>query len=186
MDGPCPRAIPLWNTAIQPTVCSGAGICDAKKTCNCTEGYEGVACEYKACPTGRAWWEEAVGNNIEDAHRSGATCSNRGSCDRSSGRCTCDSYFDVVYGDNCETMMCEVNATMECGAFGYCATMAELATNAIQFDDNGFRVHFNYSDPWDAHMVTGCHCHKAEGHWPANTSSLQYRGPFAYTHVSRV
>ena len=188
-EGPCPRATPLWNTNLPPTVCSGVGVCDADKFCNCTAGYEGSACEYKTCPTGRAWWGEAVGDGPGDAHRPGATCSNKGLCDRSSGNCDCDDDFGVVGGDACGDMACEVNSTRECGAFGHCATMAELAQNALLFGDHGEVRRVNYSEPWDADLVTGCKCHASTSDYPTHdfgadpANQLQYRGPFAYAYT---
>ncbi|KAH8059572.1 hypothetical protein JL720_13786 [Aureococcus anophagefferens] len=188
-EGPCPRATPLWNTNLPPTVCSGVGVCDADKFCNCTAGYEGSACEYKTCPTGRAWRGEAVGDDPGDAHRPGATCSNKGLCDRSSGNCDCDDDFGVVGGDACGDMACEVNSTRECGAFGHCATMAELAQNALLFGDHGEVRRVNYSEPWDADLVTGCKCHASTSDYPTHdfgadpVNQLQYRGPFAYTYT---
>lgn len=36
--GPCPRVSPLWDPSLPPTTCSGVGVCDADKFCNCTAG----------------------------------------------------------------------------------------------------------------------------------------------------
>ena len=119
IDGPCPRVVPAWNPNLGPTICSGVGICDADKKCNCTEGYEGNACEYKVCPSGRAWWDEASGPN--DAHKE-VPCSHRGFCNRASGYCECDREFGLVGGPSssteaCNVLNCDENKTM-CGQTG--------------------------------------------------------------------
>ena len=159
VDGPCPRVNPAWNPNLGPTICSGVGICDLDKKCNCTEGYEGNACEYKVCPSGRSWWDEAVGPN--DGHNA-AICSNRGACDRAAGRCDCDREFELMTGASCNLLECDVNKTA-CGQTGYCATMAELAVNGVHYNQDGTLQKVNYSDAWDAAMIRGCQCLKPEG-----------------------
>ncbi|KAH8051036.1 hypothetical protein JL722_11073 [Aureococcus anophagefferens] len=189
--------VAYYGGGLDGSLCSDAGTTGGdhrrrrlrRMFCNCTAGYEGSACEYKTCPTGRAWWGEAVGDDPGDAHRPGATCSNKGLCDRSSGNCDCDDDFGVVGGDACGDMACEVNSTRECGAFGHCATMAELAQNALLFGDHGEVRRVNYSEPWDADLVTGCKCHASTSDYPTHdfgadpVNQLQYRGPFAYTYT---
>ncbi|KAH8074190.1 hypothetical protein JL720_10748 [Aureococcus anophagefferens] len=69
---------------------AGVGVCDADKFCNCTAGYEGSA---RVQAARRAAWWGGPSATTRDAHRPGATCSNKGLCDRSSGNCDCDDDF---------------------------------------------------------------------------------------------
>lgn len=69
-----------------PLGCSGRGFCDSThRICRCPDGFSGGACEVKACPMGRAWFDQPSPDGT--AHRP-AQCSNRGLCS-GSGVCTC-------------------------------------------------------------------------------------------------
>jgi len=181
IDGPCPRAAPLWAD-VGKLVCSGAGFCQPDKTCNCTLGYEGPACEYAVCPSGRAWWDEAFGND-NFAHQE-ASCSNRGACDRATGLCLCDESYELVGGPACNQMQCFRNVSVAaiCGEHGTCASMRELASLALVLEPTtGRKLTVNYSEPWDADMVHGCACTPSAGLWRTEIGDASFRGPFAYT-----
>uniref|UniRef100_A0A7S3JTR5 EGF-like domain-containing protein n=1 Tax=Aureoumbra lagunensis TaxID=44058 RepID=A0A7S3JTR5_9STRA len=182
-DIPCPAVVPRWSASSGIAICSGVGNCLPDRTCNCTDGYEGNACEFKTCPTGEAWWDEAEFNG-DRAHRSDSVCSARGLCNRNDGTCTCDAEWSLFDGNNCNQFACYVNITDECSGNGRCATMAEFAQEALMIgSESGARIPVNYSDAWDANRVRSCLCDKSPGVWDYNTSSNAYRGPFAYAYT---
>lgn len=186
-ESPCPIAKPRWaiSTLTARAVCSGVGVCLPDRTCNCSIGYGGHACEFRICPTGHAWWDTAAMNGGSiDAHRSGAVCSNRGTCDLTSGTCNCEtSGYKLFDGEACELMACPDDGDNECGKHGRCATMAEFAKNGLVLSASGAKLIVRYSEPWDAYKVRGCLCDASEGVWDYNTSSTSYRGPFAYAYT---
>merc|ERR1719506_1660422 len=72
--------------------CNGHGTCvDATSTCSCFEGwgadsditfYHAPDCSARVCPSGRAWADVPTSSTNAHAY---AECSNRGSCDRTTG-----------------------------------------------------------------------------------------------------
>ena len=67
-----------------PNSCSGHGICqNAKRVCECYDGFEGNDCSRLSCPKGKAWTDFAAG--VDDAHND-ALCSNMGVCDYTTGK----------------------------------------------------------------------------------------------------
>ncbi|KAL4138227.1 hypothetical protein PRIC2_001734 [Phytophthora ramorum] len=126
--------------------------------CLCNEGYGGYDCSQPQCPTGRAWVEEAVTNNV--AHNSIVQCSNAGLCN-SAGTCRCLPGFE---GAACNRMSCPTSNGAVCNNRGTCRTLRELAalTPTTSYTTAGFVYG---SDPnalatWDADMVQGCYCDK--------------------------
>lgn len=104
-----------------PNTCSGHGTCTTKGNgyfCSCYKGFTGgdcsrrtaycgcsavarkhlsyrvlcccVGCGLGTCPTGPAWNDLAIAT--DRAHQP-VVCSNRGTCDYTSGVCTCDAGF---------------------------------------------------------------------------------------------
>lgn len=69
------------------------------------------------CATGLAWSDEATATDT--AHRL-EECSNRGECDRSTGRCKCMSGFS---GAACERSSCPRG----CSGHGQCRSMSDYA-----------------------------------------------------------
>lgn len=170
---PCPRAKPRWNkNNPERAICSGVGECMPDRTCNCSLGYAGEACEFKECPVGQAWFF------TEEVRPQEATCSHKGKCDATTGECSCaaSNGQQLFEGPACEVMACPINSTTDeiCGGdHGECVTMAQLSR----------RRGFNYSESWDANVIRGCVCDKSEGVFDYNTSSSSYRGPFAYAYT---
>jgi hypothetical protein len=81
-------------------VCSNRGWCDAAGgvfQCRCARGYYGPACESKACPLGRAWWDQP--SPTGQAHAL-APCSNMGKCGMD-GTCLCQNGFTGACGCVC-------------------------------------------------------------------------------------
>jgi len=77
-----------------------------------------------------------------------AECSNRGTCDRSTGECRCSSGFE---GHACERSACPG----DCSGNGVCMSLRSFASSQGT----------TYSDPWDADKLFGCVCDEThEGH----------------------
>lgn len=77
-------------------------------------------------------------------------CSNRGSCDRGSGRCNCDS--PLFSGHACQKLK---PSNGKCSGHGRCLSMREAAFTR---NDYNLFVVTDYSTPWDADRVHGCVC----------------------------
>lgn len=108
----------------------------------CFPGYIGATCNGRLCPTGLAWADYPTAT---DAAHNLAECSAMGSCDRSTGKCSCATGFE---GIACERMSCPSCSN------GRCISMREAA--AIQ-DNTNFFVATTYS-LWDADKIFGCQC----------------------------
>ena len=125
--------------------------------CTCFVGFQGGDCSQKICPFGPAWFDFPTA--VDTAHAS-AECSNRGTCDRIAGTCTCQTGFE---GGACETMSCPGKGSSKgiCSGVGTCHSMSELAAYGSV---NGESFIYTYgSDPfvlgtWDARGVMGCLC----------------------------
>lgn len=134
-----------------PNLCSGHGSCESSadgstsaRQCQCNQGWMGADCSLKVCPRGPAWSDKASGT--DNAHGA-AECSNRGACDRRTGRCICDPGFE---GDACSRRSCP----NKCGTHGRCQSLSYFA--AVQ--DRGEGTVYRYEDVWDANMMYGCNC----------------------------
>jgi len=131
-------------SAYCPNGCSGHGSCGANDKCTCYNRIDGDAawtfpdCSGRTCPTNAAWVGSVV--NANDLHPV-VECSNRGSCDRSSGECQCFTNYE---GIACERAVCPNG----CSQAGICFTEEQLAAEASR----------TYSTPWDAEMQLGCIC----------------------------
>ncbi|KAF0692736.1 Aste57867_16194 [Aphanomyces stellatus] len=123
--------------------CNGNGVCNpSAKLCQCVTGYRGNQCEFKICPYGYAWADQATATDTAHAM---AECSNMGLCDPTTGVCKCQAGFE---GPACEVMSCPPCVN------GRCLTMAEAAQAQ---DDYNFFTTTTYS-LWDANKVRGCKC----------------------------
>merc|ERR1712000_216105 len=71
-------------------------------------------------------------------------CSNKGSCNRQSGECTCFEGYD---GAACERASCP-GFPASCSGHGTCKTISQLANQ-----DTG-----NVYKLWDRHSTMGCDC----------------------------
>ena len=136
--------------------CNQNGECDFWGRCHCFEGYEGVECNERSCPKGRAFADVAHGNDA--AHRE-VPCSGRGDCIKSSGQCACHSGF---YGDNCGKTYCPNN----CNGNGRCLSLRD---SAVQYD--GYALNYSTSyNLWDADLIHGCIC---DSGWQGHDCSQQ-------------
>lgn len=138
-------------------VCNGKGTCDTTTptyACTCVTGYTGFDCSQRTCPTGSAWFDGATAANVAHAL---APCSNKGSCDVTTGLCTCNSLFT---GSACTMLKCP-GAITTCNGHGTCRTMAQLAAVS---SSNGELLGVTYGSTlnnvatWDANTIQGCDC----------------------------
>jgi len=127
-----------------PNGCNGHGSCGADDKCTCYTRINGEPawtfgdCSGRTCPKSGAWVGEVM--NANDAHPV-VECSNKGTCDRSTGECVCFPNYD---GIACERSICP----NKCSDAGVCFTQNQLAIEAGRV----------YNNVWDAQMQVGCVC----------------------------
>mmetsp|Transcript_2764 Transcript_2764/g.2964 ORF Transcript_2764/g.2964 Transcript_2764/m.2964 type:complete len:280 (-) Transcript_2764:355-1194(-) len=147
-----------------PNDCSGHGFCssDTNGYCVCYEGYVGVDCSLKTCPSNRAWVDIPMKDNV--AHRNFTECSNMGTCNRQTGLCECRKGFT---GPACDILACPTGNKAEatftyatdvavCSGNGRCLSLRQLSvyTDYVTYFDN---PKIEYTD-WDADRIHGCVC----------------------------
>ncbi|KAL7468809.1 hypothetical protein ACHAXS_009040, partial [Conticribra weissflogii] len=167
---PTPTSSSLYTPC--PNSCSSNGICNSPwGTCTCFAGHTGPDCSLRTCPTGPAWSDSAI--SIDSAHHE-AECSNRGKCDRSTGRCICQE--GMFEGSACERFVCPNG----CSGRGRCVSsrvLAKMADPGAKRKDAGCtsgdicldgacntrdygvcRETDEYVLPWEADRWFGCLC----------------------------
>lgn len=127
-----------------PNECSNKGSCGDYDICTCINdndgnpAWTGPDCSLRTCPRATAWIGDVAGaNNMHPM----VECSNKGECERGSGRCLCYKGFE---GSACERSVCPKS----CQANGVCFSQGDLADEAGR----------DYSIPWDAYKMYGCVC----------------------------
>lgn len=124
--------------------CSNHGTCEMNNNCKCYTGLDGEAewtgpdCSQRTCPKDYAWVGEVV--NANNLHP-WTECSNKGTCDRTTGACNCFPGYDGVA---CQRTVCHNN----CNDRGTCWPEKHLAS----------KVNRMYMTPWDAMKHVGCLC----------------------------
>ena len=85
--------------------------------------YKAPDCSARTCPSGRAWADVPSSSTVAHAF---AECSNRGTCNRGTGLCTC---FDGFVGSACQRNSCP----NDCSGHGICLSIKQLArmSNAL-------------------------------------------------------
>ena len=138
--------------------CSGHGECAGNPSyrCQCSSGWTGADCSLRTCPLDIAWF--SLPEKANQAHLSTyRECSGQGTCDRSTGTCSCSIGFT---GASCNRMSCPGDSS-PCNGHGQCLDMNTLALLA---KDNGDNAGYSYgnvpNDPktWDAFKIYGCIC----------------------------
>lgn len=87
-----------------------------------------------------------------------AECSNKGTCNRATGECECQKWFE---GGACERISCPQVLGNTCNGHGKCLNMYQLA---LLTEDNGDATDITYgaipNDPatWDFNKMYGCYC----------------------------
>lgn len=124
--------------------CSNHGTCEKNNNCKCFTGLDGEPewtgpdCSLRTCPRDFAWVGEVINSN--NLHP-WVECSNKGSCDRKTGACTCFPGYDGV---SCQRSTCPDN----CNDRGTCWPEKHLAAKAGR----------TYDTPWDNMKHVGCFC----------------------------
>lgn len=149
----------IGTTTACPTttngVCNGKGTCSGAPSysCSCIAGFTGYDCSQRTCPEGIAWFDGATAPNTAHAM---APCSNKGTCDMTTGLCQCLPQFT---GSACEILKCP--GTTVCNGHGTCKTMQQLAEAS---STNGVRLGITYGNTvnnpqtWDYNKIQGCDC----------------------------
>lgn len=124
--------------------CSNHGTCEKNNNCKCFTGLDGEPewtgpdCSLRTCPRDFAWVGEVINSN--NLHP-WVECSNKGSCDRKTGACSCFPGYDGVA---CQRSTCPDN----CNDRGTCWPEKHLAVKAGR----------TYDTPWDNMKHVGCFC----------------------------
>lgn len=117
--------------------------------------YQAADCSEMTCPYGTSWDAGVQGN---DDHSQMAECSDRGICDRGSGKCQCLPGYD---GKACQRTSCP----NDCSRHGVCKTLSEIAklnseNSAWELLSEYPYTQIQYDNAWDAHKMRGCECDK--------------------------
>lgn len=106
-------------------VCAGRGYKNATTgLCACIDNYYGYNCHLKYCPFGKSWLSAPVANQARN--REYAACSNMGTCNPFTGRCTCRPHYE---GRACERYSCASSRTGLSGGFAYSTSPTDPTTN---------------------------------------------------------
>ncbi|CAK4637297.1 unnamed protein product [Aphanomyces euteiches] len=140
--------------------CSGKGKCTVGGNgciCQCFTGFTGADCSRR-----RSWSGSAYGVDVAHAV---VECSDRGTCDETSGLCQCDPGFTGAACDRCNLhlsvperlkMLSVVACPLACSNLGECRSIKSMAARK----DKGLPPPVVYNQNWDSDMVYGCICHK--------------------------
>eukprot|EP00771_Trimastix_marina_P000786 gnl/Trimastix_PCT/1816.p1 GENE.gnl/Trimastix_PCT/1816~~gnl/Trimastix_PCT/1816.p1 ORF type:complete len:4918 (+),score=1318.73 gnl/Trimastix_PCT/1816:53-14806(+) len=155
--------------------CSGPsrGVCESPQTCQCKEGYAGVACELKLCPqncsqhgscnttTGACLCDQGYEGSACELKSCPGDCSGLGTCNHQTGVCVCQ---EGHVGDDCSLLPCPIANGTECASHGLCN-----ATSGHCLCSPGFQG--------DAcqHLIMQCpdDCHTAQSHGSCDTMTGQ-------------
>ncbi|CAM9494096.1 unnamed protein product [Scytosiphon promiscuus] len=136
-----------------PNSCSRRGDCNPFGRCDCWDGWGGADCSERTCSAGLAWSDRATAT---DTAHGLVECSNRGKCDRVTGRCKCMSGFS---GAACE----RANCPRGCSGHGHCRSLADYAeryrgAESIQYLYDNVRTACGGKPVWDSEKLHTCVC----------------------------
>lgn len=119
--------------------------------------WTGADCSLKTCSRGVSWTQ--AHNTDKCNHADFAECSDQGTCDRSSGQCTC---FAGYTGAACQRSECPNG----CSNHGICQSNIAFSVDAsIPDASSAYGQDKKYVGAWDSGVHYGCKC------------SVGYRGP---------
>jgi len=157
-------ALLVDGTCVMHNNCNGHGECQSStKTCSCYDGYGSATdvadykspdCSLRVCPSGKSWVD--VPQSATSAHAE-TECSNKGTCNRGTGLCTCFSGFS---GDSCQRMTCASTTSAECSGHGKCVSMKRAATMSAAFPLSAATTYTGAeaTTTWDEDKIFGCVC----------------------------
>ena len=158
--GDCGYAqLPTTSCPGFPNECNGNGFCSGAPSyvCVCNAGFSGGDCRERTCPQGPSWVDR---NAI-------AECSDRGSCNRRTGKCACHYAYT---GTACERTTCP----RSCSGHGQCLSMIDMAAYAKTADGDPRQITYgqnpNYYYTWDGPQIYGCIC---DSGWMGHDCSQQ-------------
>jgi len=165
--------------------CNGHGTCYPPVQCKCFDGYGSDAdvtiyrspdCSKRVCPAGKSWADVPTAATIAHAL---AECSDKGMCDRTSGKCAC---FPGFTGDACQRLACPTSTMgQECSGHGRCQSMKVMATmtNALPLSAATTYTGAEATTTWDEEMSYGCVC---DSGWTVGLASGQTQEPEYFGH----
>ena len=182
----CPMFVDLDAECTMHNSCNGHGTCYPPHQCKCFDGYgsdddisfyKAPDCSKRACPAGKAWAD--IPTSANTAHVL-AECSDKGTCDRTSGKCACYPGFT---GDACQRLACPSTTTdSECSGHGTCHSMKHLATmtNALPLSAaTTYGGVYDSTTTWDSEMSFGCVC---DSEWTVALASGERQQPQWFGH----
>ena len=169
-DGCCPNQRSLVNLL---TIGVHASLplwpwCEMLFKCVCRHIFVKYSCALVTlgtCPSSTSWGVDVKSQNFTS--RPTVECSNKGICDRSTGKCSCAPGFT---GYACNMQKCN----SRCNGRGTCVSMETIAYTD---EESPLFEQFFYGDndaSWDAHMIHGCICDSSES-WEVGLSAGQYQ-----------
>lgn len=155
-----------------PNSCSGHGKCNMYDECECyTSGgmfghldetlqWTGPDCSLKTCPRGTSHTRTPMYKHATDAqkvlHAANAVCSDRGTCDHSTGECQC---LEGWTGSACQYTACKDLSNGVCTSneeFARLAVARRTATGSLW--PTGVMRAVAYSGAWDTGLQYGALC----------------------------
>lgn len=131
-----------------PNLCNGHGTCGASDRCTCHANWKGADCSERVCSYGLAWVDAPTAANTAHWY---AECSNKGTCDRSTGLCEC---YEGYTGKGCRRSTCP----NDCSGHGTCYFIEDLSTNAVTNKDVVDYSNMQTYTSWDASKIQACVC----------------------------
>lgn len=185
--------------------CNGKGnINSLTGLCDCFSGYRGADCSLRYCPYGSSWL--SAPKYQHERNRERVECSNMGTCDIFSGKCTCRPGYEGRACERSECLLqnnmwlifivesCPSSTNSACSGHGKCMTMREAG---LDFDGlyvlithitcryKYFLIRALINPPidyngWDADAIMGCVCDRGyEGYDCSSRSCPWGRDPTA-------
>ena len=138
-------------SAACPNLCNGHGDCGANDRCTCFKNWQGADCSERVCAFGLAWVDAP--STTDTAHWY-AECSNKGTCDRSTGLCQC---FDGYTGKGCKRSTCPNS----CSGHGTCYFIEQFSAQGTAGVSTNVKVDWSSMQTytkWDKSKIQGCVC----------------------------